>query len=263
MSLAGYSADWPVPAHVRTWQTLRQGGVSRGSWASLNLAGHVGDETGAVTRNRALLARDLALPAEPRWLEQVHGTRILRVDQGETGSADGAVTTTEGVVLAIMTADCLPVLLASHDGQRIGVAHAGWRGLAAGVLASAVAAFDCPPSDLAAWLGPAIGHGAFEVGAEVRAAFMSADETAADFFTGNARGRWQADLDGLARRQLLRCGVAAIHGQPQCTFSSPDRFFSHRREAPCGRMATLIWMEPEARAGARRPLDSRHLMSDT
>jgi YfiH family protein len=263
MSPAGYSADWPVPANLRTWQTVRAGGVSRGSWASLNLAGHVGDQPGAVAENRGLLARALALPAEPRWLEQVHGTRILRLDQGETGNADGAVTATPGVVLAVMTADCLPVLLASIDGRRIGVAHAGWRGLANGVLAAAVAAFDRAPSELTAWLGPAIGRGAFEVGAEVRAAFMSGDAAAANFFTPNARGRWQADLDGLARRQLRRSGVAAIHGQPQCTFSNPDRYFSHRREAPCGRMATLIWMEQPVGVDPGGPLDSRDLMSDT
>jgi hypothetical protein len=244
MSLAGYRADWPAPAGVATWQTTRAGGVSGGGWKSLNLGAHVGDRPEAVVRNRELLARELALPAEPRWLDQVHGTRILELDRGEAGSADGAVTATPGVVLAIMTADCLPVLLATKDGRRIGAAHAGWRGLAAGVLANAVAAFDCPPSSLQAWLGPAIGPAAFEVGPEVRAAFLARDDGAADCFTPNSRGRWQADLDGLARRQLGQSGVAAIHGRPQCTSSDPDRYFSHRREAPCGRMATLIWIEP-------------------
>jgi YfiH family protein len=135
------------------------------------------------------------------------------------------------------------VLLATRDGAEIGVAHAGWRGLAAGVLAEAVAAFDSGPSALIAWLGPAIGPAAFEVGAEVRAAFVGSDAAAAALFTGNARGRWQADLDGLARHQLARAGVMAIHGRPECTFSHPDRYFSHRRQAPCGRMATLIWMQ--------------------
>lgn len=243
MSLAGYRADWPAPAGVSSWQTMRPGGVSSGSWQTLNLGTHVGDRPESVARNRELLARELRLPAEPRWLDQVHGTRILHLDRGEAGSADGAVTGTPGVVLAIMTADCLPVLLATQDGHRIGVAHAGWRGLAAGVLAAAVAAFECPPSRLLAWLGPAIGQAAFEVGPEVRAAFMARDEASAECFVPNARGRWQADLDGLARRQLSRSGVVEIHGRPQCTFSDPARFFSHRREAPCGRMATLIWMD--------------------
>jgi YfiH family protein len=244
MSLAGYKADWPAPANVGTWQTTRPGGVSNGSWQSLNLGAHVGDRPEAVVRNRELLAQDAGLPAEPRWLDQVHGTRILQIDRGEAGSADGAVTSTPGVVLAIMTADCLPVLLATKDGRRIGVAHAGWRGLAAGVLGAAVAAFECAPSRLLAWLGPAIGQSAFEVGPEVRAAFMARDAASAEYFIPNARGRWQADLDGLARRQLRLGGVAEIHGRPQCTFSEPARFFSHRREAPCGRMATLIWMKP-------------------
>ena len=244
MSLGGYEADWPGPANVGTWQTTRAGGVSSGRWRSLNLGDHVGDRPEAVARNRDLLARELSLPAEPSWLDQVHGTRILHPDRGETGGADGAVTATPGVVLAIMTADCLPVLFATGDGRRIGAAHAGWRGLAAGVLAAAVAAFGCSPSSLIAWLGPAIGPANFEVGPEVRAAFMARDDGAAACFAPNARGRWQADLDGLARRQLRQCGVTAIHGQPRCTFSDPDRYFSHRREAPCGRMATLIWIEP-------------------
>jgi YfiH family protein len=191
-----------------------------------------------------LLIAAARLPAEPCWLDQVHGTRILRLDRGETGSADGAVTSAAGVVLAVMTADCLPVLLATEDGRRIGVAHAGWRGLAAGVLAAAVRAFECPPASLLAWLGPAIGPSAFEVGPEVRAAFIRVDEAAAACFVPNARGRWQADLDALARRQLRQAGVTSLHGRPQCTFSDPDRFFSHRREAPCGRMASLIWRKP-------------------
>jgi polyphenol oxidase len=243
MSPGGYSADWATPANVRTWQTTRQGGFSTGSWQSLNLAAHVGDRAETVARNRALLSSELHLPAEPVWLDQVHGTRILRLDRGESGSADGAVTATPGVVLAVMTADCLPVLLATADGRRIGVAHAGWRGLAAGVLAEAVAAMDTGADRICAWLGPAIGPAAFEVGAEVREAFVGRDAGAAECFAPNARGRWQADLQGLARRQLGQSGVRDIHGQPRCTYSDAGRYFSHRREAPCGRMASLIWLE--------------------
>jgi YfiH family protein len=243
MNIAGYCADWPLPSRVNTWQTTRPGGVSAGAWHSLNLASHVGDRPDCVARNRALLSAKLQLPAEPLWLDQVHGCRILRPDRGESGSADGAVTATAGVVLAVMTADCLPVLLSTADGRAIGVAHAGWRGLAARVLAAAVGAFDCAPSGLLAWLGPAIGRAAFEVGDEVRAAFVAADAGAADHFHPNDRGRWQADLDALARRQLQQAGVAEIHGQPVCTYSNADEFFSHRREAPCGRMASLIWLE--------------------
>jgi YfiH family protein len=204
---------------------------------------HVGDDPGLVRANRALLVSELELPDEPRWLEQVHGTRVLDIDRGDGGEADGAVTAQTGVVLAVMTADCLPVLLAAADGSRIGVAHAGWRGLAAGIVARAVAALECEPSGILAWLGPAIGPGAFEVGDEVRAAFVEQDARAAADFERNARGRWQADLRGLAQRKLADAGVSSIYGGPGCSYSEPERYFSHRREAPCGRMATLIWRE--------------------
>ena len=242
MNLAGYSAEWPAPPNVRTWQTTREGGVSGGGWRSLNLGSHVGDLPEAVARNRQILADGLRLPSAPRWLDQVHGTRILRVDDQQAGSADGAVTATPGVVLAVLTADCLPVLFASRDGRRVGVAHAGWRGLAAGVLAAAVSELESG-GDLMAWLGPAIGTAAFEVGPEVRAAFLARDAGALECFTLNARGRWQANLDRLARRQLQQAGVSSIHGQPRCTHDDASRYFSHRREAPCGRMASLIWLE--------------------
>lgn len=241
-SRTGYAADWPAPPTVRTWQTIRDGGVSTAAWRSLNLAGHVGDRPEAVADNRARLRAALGLPAEPLWLDQIHGSRILRPDAGETGSADGAVTSAPGTVLAIMTADCLPVLLTRSDGRQIGAAHAGWRGLAGGVLEAAIAAFDCAPAELFAWLGPAIGPAAFEVGDEVRAAFVADDPGAGVHFSPNRRGRWQADLDGLARRRLLAAGLSAIHGVPVCTHADASRFFSHRREAPCGRMATLIWL---------------------
>lgn len=247
MRLGGFAADWPAPAGVRTWQSTRDGGVSRDAYASLNLGLHVGDGPEAVTENRARLSTALELPGEPNWLEQVHGRRILRLDRGETGPADGAITAEDGVVLAVMTADCLPVLLAAANGSAVAVAHAGWRGLAAGVLAAAVAAFDCEPAGLMAWLGPAIGPRAFEVGAEVREAFVSRDRACHAAFAANERGRWQADLVWLARRQLERAGVGALYGNPVCTFADAVRYFSHRRQAPCGRMATLIWRERRER----------------
>jgi YfiH family protein len=247
MSADGFAADWPAPATVRTWQTTRRGGVSSGAFASLNLGLHVGDQPEAVAANRALLARRLILPGEPRWLEQTHGNRILNLDRGETGSADGATTKVAGVVLAIMTADCLPVLLATRDGQQIGAAHAGWRGLADGVLRAAVQRFECEPAGIMAWLGPAIGPEAFEVGAEVRAAFVDRDAAAAAAFVPNPRGRWQADLCWLARHQLRQAGIESIHGGSSCTFADAERYFSHRREAPCGRMASLIWLAAPGR----------------
>jgi YfiH family protein len=245
LSIGGYPADWPAPPGVRTWQTTRQGGVSTGPYASFNLALHVADCAEHVAVNRDRLMSALELPSAPLWLEQIHGSRILRVDRGDRGSADGAVTAAAGTVLAVMTADCLPVLLAAADGSAIGVAHAGWRGLARGVLEQAVAAFAQRPADLMAWLGPAIARSAFEVGDEVRAAFVTRDPGCADAFEPNARGRWQADLYRLARLRLSRAGLTAIYGSPDCTLANPGRFFSHRREAPCGRMATLIWLEPK------------------
>jgi hypothetical protein len=243
MSDTGYRADWPAPPGVHTWQTTRSGGHSVGSYASLNLGLHVDDVPEAVASNRARLRADAKLPSEPIWLEQVHGARIRHLDRGEGGPADGAVTSQPGLVLSVMTADCLPVLLADRRGRQIAVAHAGWRGLAAGVLPAAVAAFNSGPDELQAWLGPAITQPAFEVGAEVRAAFLAQDPAAAEAFVENSRGRWQADLYRLARRGLAQAGVDAVYGREDCTVAGADRFFSHRREAPCGRMATLIWLE--------------------
>lgn len=243
MSRPGYAPDWPAPSWVRAWQSMRAGGVSTGAYASLNLGAHVGDRADNVGENRRRLAA--GLPREPSWLEQVHGTRIVDLDHPWEGAADGAVTATAGVVCAAMTADCLPVLFAARRSRRIGIAHAGWRGLAAGVLPAAVEALACDPTELMAWLGPAIGPGAFEVGAEVRDAFLAADARSAGAFVPNARGRFLADLYALARLSLGTAGVQSVFGGGACTLTARERFFSHRREAPCGRMATLIWMAPD------------------
>lgn len=210
----------------------------------MNLALHVADDPGAVAANRARLRTALRLPTEPSWVEQVHGTRILDLDGEALGPADGAVTARPGVVCAVLTADCLPVLLSDKAGQRVGVAHAGWRGLLNGVLPAAVAALRCQPDELVAWLGPAIGQAAYEVGAEVREAFVARAPAAEMRFDPNSQGRWQADLYGLARDALAKSGVSQVHGGGYCTFSEAERFFSHRRQAPCGRMATLVWIEP-------------------
>lgn len=242
MSTLALEAAWPAPSGVHACVSLRAGGVSTGVYASLNVAAHVDDVPERVAENRARLAGALGLPGEPSWLEQVHGTRVLDLDREAPGRADGAVMSRPGRVLAIMTADCLPVLLTDGAGRRVGAAHAGWRGLAAGVLGNAVAAMTVPPRELLAWLGPAIGPGAFEVGDEVREAFLSRGADRASAFESNARGRWQADLYALARLELEALGVERIHGGGFCTFNEAERFFSHRREAPCGRMASLIWI---------------------
>jgi purine-nucleoside/S-methyl-5'-thioadenosine phosphorylase / adenosine deaminase len=241
---SGFEPDWPVPAGVRAWVTERGGGVSLGPYASLNVATHVGDAPGHVAKNRALVQKALQLPAVPTWLEQVHGSRVLDIDREPVATADGAVTARAGVVCAVMTADCLPVIFCNEATGRVGVAHAGWRGLLAGVLPAAVRAIAGKPVDVIAWLGPAIGPEAFEVGDEVRAAYLRASRASAAHFVANTRGRWQADLYGLARDSLAAAGVERVLGGGFCTYRESARFFSHRREAPCGRIATLIWRDP-------------------
>lgn len=267
MSFPGQDAvivpDWPAPARVHAASTQRAGGVSRGPYASLNLSTAVGDDATIVSRNRRILAEFLDLPAEPLWLRQVHGTRVLDLDGGDLPAAtrrtdrtfpgaststplpaaDGAVTSRPGLPCAVLTADCLPVLLCDTSGSCVGVAHAGWRGLAGGVLESAVSRMSVAASRLLAWVGPGIGPGAYEVGGEVLAQFAATDPNAARCFSPNPNGRWQADLYGLARQRLRAAGVEAVYGGGWCTHTEPELFFSHRREAPCGRMATVIWLD--------------------
>jgi YfiH family protein len=240
-AVPGFAPEWPAPPKVRAWVTER-GSAAR--YGTLNLALHVGDDAESVAANRSRLAAALELPSEPRWLEQIHGTRVLDLDREAVAAADGAVTGRAGVVCAVMTADCLPVIFCDRAGRRVGVAHAGWRGLLNGVLPAAVAALGSEPNGLVAWLGPAIGQAAFEVGAEVRDAFVARSPAAARRFVANTRGRWQADLYGLASDALAAAGVSSVHGGGFCTYAEAGRFFSHRREAPCGRMATLVWIEP-------------------
>jgi YfiH family protein len=255
----GFAPDWPAPARVRSLVTERAGGASSGSYAALNLATHVGDSPERVAQNRAILCAGVPLPSEPVWLEQVHGATVLDLDRDAVAAADGAVTSRAGVVCAVLTADCLPVIFAARDGSRVGVAHAGWRGLLSGVLPAAVRALRTPAAAIVAWLGPAIGAASYEVGAEVRDAYLARDASAAAAFAPNARGRWQADLYALARASLAGAGVNDVYGGGFCTFAEASRFFSHRREAPCGRFATLIWLAPDrdrSKAAARGP--SRH-----
>ncbi len=237
--------DWPAPMRVRAAFTLRQHGVSRPPFDTFNVAAHVGDEPDAVAENRAALRGCLELPAEPAWLEQVHGSRVVDLDRETSldslGPADASVSRTAARICAIQVADCMPVLFAAADGSGVGAAHAGWRGLAGGVLEATVRAMHAPPGELLAWLGPAIGPAHFEVGEDVRAAFLAADTGAGEAFTANARGRWQCDLQALAKRRLTAMGVARIHGGGWCTYADSARFFSYRRDGRCGRMAALIW----------------------
>lgn len=245
MSVGLLPVAWSAPPRVQAAFTLRGGGVSVAPWDTLNLGSHVGDAPHAVTENRNRVATELALPAAPLWLQQVHGAQVLDVDAGHlTGPApaDAAVTREPGRVLAILVADCMPVLLAALDGAVIGAAHAGWRGLAAGVLEATIGAMRVPAATLCAWLGPAIGPSHFEVGAEVRECFMAANPGAAAAFTANPRGRWQCDLGWLVRQRLQAAGVTRIASAGLCTYAEALRCYSYRRDGRTGRMAALLWL---------------------
>ena len=247
MSVALLEAAWPSPTTVRAVCTLRGGGVSAVPYDSLNLGAHVGDDPQAVAENRRRVAAALALPAAPLWLQQVHGAEVLDADSAAAHgavlpAADAACTRQPGRVLAILVADCMPVLFASDSGDCIAAAHAGWRGLAGGVLEATVAAMRREPRRLQAWLGPAIGPRHFEVGAEVRDAFLAHDAAAAAAFTANERGRWQCDLELLARQRLQALGLTRIGAAALCTHAAPQRCYSYRRDGRTGRMAALIWM---------------------
>ncbi len=243
--------DWPAPEHVRAYSTTRECGASTGTFAAMNLALHVGDEPDRVVRNRATLKQVLGLPSEPAWLEQVHGTDVHTVDlnlsaKGSPVCADASMTRGVGGVCAVMTADCLPVLFCDRQGTCVAAAHAGWRGLAGGVLESTIEAMSIPPSELLVWLGPAIGVGHFEVGSEVREAFVNHDAAAVAAFRpsphGLDQGRWLADMVKLAKQRLAAAGVHAVYGGKWCTYSDSRRFYSYRREVQTGRMASLIYL---------------------
>lgn len=238
--------EWPVAPHVHAFVTTRSGGVSRGAYATMNVTRHTGDDPAAVAENQRRLAA--WLPSPPAWLRQVHGSEVavLGATRGATAPiADAAVTRERDVVCAVQIADCMPVLFADRRGTVAGVAHAGWRGLAAGVLEATVAALNAlgaPTRELCAWLGPAIGPAAFEVGAEVRAAFVARDPALASCFVATREGKWLADLYAAARIRLAAAGVAGVGGGGFCTKSDADRFFSYRRERESGRMAALVWL---------------------
>lgn len=234
---------WSAPLVVRAVATSRAGGVSQTPFDTCNLGSRVGDEPEAVAENRARLNAWLALPGDPVWLKQVHGARVIDAARDAVEiEADAAVALKPGVVCAVLTADCLPVLLCDREGTRVAAAHAGWRGLAAGVLEATIEALGVPGERLLAWLGPAIGPRAFEVGAEVRRTFMAHDPACASAFAPSPTGRWMADIYQLARSSLAAVGVTAVYGGGLCTYSDPARFFSYRREKNTGRMASLIWL---------------------
>lgn len=255
---AWIDADWPAPRGVRALATTRTGpGVSLPPFDAFDLGLRNGDDVAAVAENRQRLQALLQLPSPPRWLRQVHGTRVA-VEPGEDEpEADAAVTCTPGTVLAILTADCLPVVFAADDGSELSVAHAGWRGLAAGVLETTIAAMKAPLRGIVAWLGPAAGPGAYEVGEDVYDAFVSRDPRAGTAFAATRPGHWNVDLYALARQRLADAGVTAVHGGGLCTISDPARFYSHRRSTVdgsgrTGRMATLAWISAGPGAGISR-----------
>lgn len=238
--------DWPAPANVRAACSTRAGGCSGGAYESLNLGGHVGDDPSLVARNRAIFER--AIAARPVYMKQVHGTAGVALLDGHTEDgveADGCVTGVRGVACTIMVADCLPVLFTTDDGSRVGASHAGWRGLAGGILDATVAKL-APAPTLIAWLGPCIGPEAFEVGPDVKQAFEARDTSAARHFRPYREGKWLADLPALARMRLRALGITRIHGndgsREWCTVANRSRFFSHRRDRVSGRFAAAVWL---------------------
>ena len=236
--------DWPVPETIKAVSTVRSGGVSRGPYAGMNLADHVGDQSACVTHNRRILRQWLRLPSEPVWLQQVHGNRLVQAERAAPGEqADASYTARRNIVCVVMTADCLPVLLYERRSGTVAAVHAGWKGLAAGILYHALDTV--AGGNWIAWLGPAIGPGAFEVGDAVRAALLSHADRVTACFIPNGAHRWRADLCEIARILFRAHGVQQVYGGGFCTFTDSDRFFSYRRDGATGRMATLIWVSDD------------------
>ena len=233
--------DWPAPPRVKGLMTTRTGGVSQASWANFNLGDHVGDDPAHVAANRARLRQQL--PAEPGWLKQVHSARVVELGRESNREADASLTRQSGIVCAVLTADCLPLLFCDRSGSVVAAAHAGWRGLAGGVLEATVAAMQVSPGEILAWMGAAIGPQAFEVGDDVREAFVVSHAEAAAAFTPHGPGKWLADIYRLARIRLDHVGVDAVYGGGRCSFNEAESFYSYRRDGITGRMASLIWLE--------------------
>jgi YfiH family protein len=239
------NADWDAPARVTAFTTLRTGGAGAVPYDSFNLATHVGDDPGSVFQNRRILVQSQGWSSEPLWLNQVHGATVVRAETVAHGvpTADGAVTFEPERALAILTADCLPVLACDRQGTVVGAFHAGWKGLLAGVLENGLAAMKCPAEDLLVWIGPAIGAASYQIGPEVREAYLASDAAHETDFADDGPGHWRFDLAAAAGRRLRKAGVTAVSGGRWDTFADTDLFFSHRRAAPCGRMATVIRLE--------------------
>jgi YfiH family protein len=239
------TVDWPAPAGVRACYTTRSGGASVGEYREFNLATHVGDDAAAVTRNRRQLQTALELPQEPLWLNQTHSTTVVDAADYYPGvEADACYSRTPGKVCVVMTADCLPLLITNQTGTEVAAVHAGWRGLVNGAIENTLRKFQAPAAELGVWLGPAIGPQHFEVGPEVKQQFCAQDPQAEQAFVpGTNSGKYMADIYQLARQRLNRQGVTRIYGGDFCTYSENDRFYSFRRHATTGRMASLIWFE--------------------
>jgi len=236
--------NWSAPPNVRALTTLRKGGYSQQPFNGLNLGDHVGDDSAAVSRNRQLLYQSLNLPSELIWLTQVHGIEVI--DAGvapKDWEADAVSSSAPGQVCAVLTADCLPLLLCNQTGDRVAAVHAGWRGLADGVIEATLNHLAIPEDEIMAWLGPAIGPECFEVGAEVRDAFLQHDPEAETAFKANRPGHWLADIYQLARLRLKARGVDSVWGGEYCTVTDKECFYSYRRDGRTGRMASLIWIE--------------------
>lgn len=240
-------ADWPAPQHIQAGATLRRPGHSQSPYAHFNLALHVGDDAGTVLANRALLKSHLHLPAEPCWLEQVHGVGVVDAGrQTEAVEADASCSHEPTKVCVVMTADCLPVLFCNRSGTTVAAAHAGWRGLANGVLEATVEQAGLIPAETLVWLGPGIGATVYEVGEEVRQAFLQQPMHDESAFVPNGPGKVLMDMYKLARQRLQALGISAVFGGEHCTFTQAEQFYSYRRDGQTGRMASLIWMDHSA-----------------
>ena len=236
--------EWSTPANVHACCTTRTGGFSQAPYAGFNLGLHVGDDEVSVKRNRDLLNDELMLPQAPSWIRQTHSTRAVVLEANDDRQADAAITRRPGQVAAIMTADCLPILLCNRAGTEVAAVHAGWRGLQAGVIQSALSSMQSTAADLVAWIGPGISQQHFEVGADVYAAYQESIADCEAYFVSHGEGHWLCDLGGIASAVLVRLGVSEVARDAGCTYRDTERFFSYRRDGVTGRMASLIWIQP-------------------